>query len=70
MATFKKALKGFVQDTFGLILPDIFMPYIQGYELIAQIKNLTPKTGIVTMTNYNTRELERQDRKQRGFSIT
>ena len=60
----KGALKRFTQNTFDLVLLDIFPPDMEGCELISQLKNLNPESGIVAMTSYNTRELERKVREQ------
>jgi DNA-binding NtrC family response regulator len=60
----KEALRRFTQNIFDLVLLDIFLPDIKGYELIEQLKTLCPEIGIVTMTGYNTRELETEVRKQ------
>lgn len=60
----KQALKRVKQTTFGLVLLDIFLPDIKGYELIPQLKELCPEIGIVTMTSYNSRELEMKVRNE------
>ena len=62
--TGKDALKKVSKKEFDLVLLDIFLPDIQGHELIPQFKKLCPETGIVTMTGYNSRELEMQVRKE------
>lgn len=58
------ALERAKQRDFDLILMDIFLPDIHGYELIPQIKKFQPEARIVTMTGSNSRELELQVRKQ------
>lgn len=60
----KEALKRFTEDIFDLILLDIFLPDGKGHLLIPQFKKLCPKIGIITMTSYNSRELEREVREQ------
>ena len=62
--TGKDALKKVSKKEFDLVLLDIFLPDIQGHELIPQLKKLCPETGIVTMTGYNSRELEMKVREQ------
>ncbi len=71
------ALERVKQRDFDLILMDIFLPDIHGYELIPQIKKFQPEAGVVTMTDNNSRELELQVRKQgvifymvKPFSVT
>ena len=62
--TGKGALKKVKQKRFDLILLDIFLPDGKGHELIPKLKELWPKVGIVTMTGYNSRELEMEVREQ------
>ena len=62
--TCKDALDKVKQKRFDLILIDIFLPDGKGDKLIPQLKELWPKTGIVTMTDYNSRELEMEVREQ------
>ena len=60
----KDALEKVRQKRFDLILLDIFLPDGKGHHLIPQIKELWPEIGIVTMTGYNSRELEMSVREQ------
>jgi two-component system response regulator HydG len=62
--TCKNALMKVKETRFDLILLDIFLPDGKGHELIPRIKELWPTVGIVAMTGYNSRELEREIRKQ------
>ena len=59
----KEALTRVKESPFDLVLLDIFLPDMEGCELIPQFKKLCPETGIVTMTGYNSRELEMEVRK-------
>jgi DNA-binding response OmpR family regulator len=58
------ALERSKQRHFDLVLMELSLPDIHGYELIPRIKRYQPEAGIVTMTNSNSRELELQVRKQ------
>ena len=49
---------------FDLVLRDIFLPDINGVELIQKLKEVWPKIRIITMTGHNSRELEMEVRKQ------
>ncbi len=49
---------------FDLVLLDIFLPDVKGYDLIPSIRKHLPNIHIITMTGYNTRELESIVRKQ------
>jgi len=59
----KEALIKFSENKFDLVLLDIFLPDIKGYELIPQFKELRHDIGIVTMTGHNSRELELEVRR-------
>jgi len=56
--TGEDALERVRQKRFDLVLLDIFLPDCKGHELIPQFKETWPETGVVTMTGYNTRDLE------------
>jgi DNA-binding NtrC family response regulator len=64
-ATGKDALKKAKQKKFDLVLLDILLPDCKGHKLIPQFKQMWPEIGIVTMTGYNSRELELEVRQQR-----
>ncbi len=59
----KKALARIAENFFELVLLDMFLPDMSGYELIPKIKKLKPDLDIITMTNLNSRELELKARK-------
>ncbi len=56
--TGKEALSKAWQNEFPLVLLDIFLPDIEGYNLIPELKEILPEINVVTMTGHNTRELE------------
>ena len=58
------ALKLVRRQQYDLIILDMHLPDVKGYELIPQVKNLSHRVSIITMTEYNSRELERQVRTQ------
>lgn len=60
----KKALARVRDKFFDLVLLEIFMPDLQADELIPQMKQMRPDLRIVTMTGYNSRELELKIRRQ------
>ena len=49
---------------FDLILLDIYLSDCLGYQLIQNFKQIKPTVHIITMTGRNSRELEREVRKQ------
>ncbi|MBW2603447.1 MAG: response regulator [Deltaproteobacteria bacterium] len=65
--TGKKALEKARNNTFDLVLLDIMLPDVVGYELIPEFKRYDSGIQIITMTGYNTPEMER---KIRGYGIT
>jgi len=58
------ALKKVEDENFDLVLIDIFLPDCKGHELISQFKAKQPDIGVITMTGYNSRDLEKEVRKQ------
>ena len=65
--TGREALKKVTKKRFDLILLDIFLPDCMGHRLIQHFKILWPTAGIVTMTGYNSWELELEVRQQGIF---
>ncbi len=62
--TGKLAIQKFTESLFDVILLDIMLPDYKGYDLIPKIKTINPEVHIITMTGYNSRELEQKVRKQ------
>ena len=58
------AIKKFREIFFDMILLDIFLPDSMGHDLIPEFKMFRPNVRIITMTGYNSRDLEREVRKQ------
>ncbi len=57
------ALEEIRKNKFDLVLLDIFLPDYKGYELIPHFKKQWPEIDIITMTGYNSRELEKEVRR-------
>jgi DNA-binding response OmpR family regulator len=49
---------------FDLILLDLFLPDMKGYDLIPKIKTTWPESKIIAITDSNSRELESRVRKE------
>ncbi len=62
--TGQEALKKVSQKRFDRVLLDINLPDCWGHELIPKFKEIWPDIGVVTMTGYNTRELEWEVRQK------
>jgi DNA-binding NtrC family response regulator len=62
--TGKDALKKVRQKRFDLVLLDIFLPDCKGHELIPQFREMCPDIVVITMTGYNSRELEWEARQK------
>lgn len=60
----EEALTKLQEKHFDLLLLDIFLPDCKGYELIPKIRELYPKSRIIAMTDFNTRDLELKSRLQ------
>ena len=59
----QEALNRLRQKSFDLILVNIFLPDSTGPMLISEMKTISPKAGIIAMTDRNSRELEMQIRR-------
>jgi len=64
VATGKGLLATDKLKTFDLILLDIFLPDMKGYELIPEIKKFWPESKIIAVTEHNSREVEAKVRKE------
>jgi DNA-binding NtrC family response regulator len=62
--TGKDALAKVKDKKFEFVLLDIFLPDCKGHELIPRFKEMHHDIGIVTMTGYNSRDLELEVRQQ------
>ena len=59
----QEALNRLRQKSFDLILVNIILPDSTGPMLISEMKTISPKAGIIAMTDRNSRELEMQIRR-------
>ncbi len=62
--TGEETLDKLSKKIFDVVLLDIFLPDTTAHDLIPKIKNFQPGIGIVTMTGYNSEELEREIREK------
>ena len=62
--TGQDALKMVRKKVFDLIVLDIYLPDCMGHELIPEFKKARPDIGIVTITGYNSKELELEVREK------
>lgn len=60
----KKVLAKVRDKFFDLILLEVFLTDVKAVDLITQIKQIRPATRIITMTGFNSRELELKIRRQ------
>lgn len=58
----REAVKCFLGDEYDVILLDMFLPDCMGYELIPEFRKTKPDIRIISMTVFNTREIERKNR--------
>jgi len=52
----EEAIKKMQENPFDLIITDIFMPGIDGYEVLDWVKKEHPETKVVMMTAYGSSE--------------
>ena len=52
------AISALLEEKYDLLLLDVNLPDGGGGDIISKIKTLSPNTGIITMTNANSRNLE------------
>ena len=62
--TGQDALKKVTKKRFDLMLLDIYLPDCRGDELIPNFKEAQPDLGIISITGYNTKELEMEVRQK------
>lgn len=67
VATGKEAVEKAQSHFFDLVLLDIMLPDVMGYELIPKFKKYLSKINVVTMTGHSTLEMEK---KVRAYGIT
>ena len=60
----KDALRMFKASPYDLVLMEVCLPDMKGYEFIRELKGFSAETWIVTMTDVNSRELELQIREE------
>lgn len=53
-STGEEALERINENPFDLVVTDIMMPGIDGFELMASIKEKNPETNIIVMTAYGS----------------
>ena len=61
----EEALKKVQEAPFDLLITDICMPGISGFDVIEKVKQQTPNTEIVVMTAYGSSE-NRENAMQKG----
>ena len=56
----KEAIELLTSDTFDLILLDVFMPDVNGYQVMDYIKRKGLRTSVILISAYAPTELERK----------
>lgn len=60
----EEALEKMNSGPFDLVLTDIFMPGISGFDLLKRIKQQNPQTDVVVMTAYGS-----EDKREEAMSL-
>jgi DNA-binding NtrC family response regulator len=60
----EEAMEKLKSGPFDLVLTDIFMPGISGFELLKHIKGSHPNTHVVVMTAYGS-----DDKREQAFGL-
>ena len=63
----EKALERLKQNSFDLIIADIFMPVINGIDLLKKIKNIAPKVSFIICTAYGDADSYSEAMKEGAF---
>ncbi|WP_373498477.1 response regulator [Desulfococcus sp.] len=58
----KEAMNCFLGDEYDVVLLDMFLPDCMGYDLIPEFRKKKSDIRIISMTVFNTREIERKNR--------
>ncbi len=53
-ATGQLAMKAFKEEHFDLLIADMRLPDVNGMDIIRQVKELDPETGVIAITGYPT----------------
>ena len=53
-ATGQLAMRAFKEEHFDLLIADMRLPDVNGMEVIRQVKELDPETGVIAITGYPT----------------
>lgn len=62
----REALDKVRRETFDIVLADLAMPVVSGFEIARAVKTVNPHTPVVLVTAFSNEELERTY-KDRGF---
>jgi DNA-binding response OmpR family regulator len=60
----KEAMEKIRKKSFDLVLLDLLLPDCKGSDLIPQFRKVWPDIDVVTMTAYNSRDIEMEVRKK------
>lgn len=49
----QRALEALAQQTYDMVISDVVMPEMEGFELLKKVKSLHPETKVVILTGYS-----------------
>ncbi len=62
--TGEEALQKFQEKPFDLVITDIFLPGISGFDLLRQIKKNKPETDFIVITAYGSDDKKEEAQKE------
>jgi CheY-like chemotaxis protein len=65
----REALDLFMNELFELVLTDVQMPGMDGWELTANIKKISPETPVILMTGMHKNQIEKMLEKVHADSV-
>jgi CheY-like chemotaxis protein len=63
----KEAIARFVRDSYDLVITDVFMPEISGWEVVEAVKQKSPQTPVFLITGWG-RQLDREQITRSGIN--
>ncbi len=63
----QEAIARLGQDTYDMVITDVFMPEVSGWEVVEAVKQKSPETPVVLITGWGL-QLDREQITRRGIN--